>query len=295
MKKILILGASGFIGKSLKEYFDKLDKYEIFTPTSKELDLVDEVCVNKYLQDHYFDIVIHAANYGIGIDKTKDASSIFKNIMHMFLNLQKNSSHYGKLFHLGSGAEFDKRYPIISVKEEDIGKTIPIDQYGLAKYVSGHMTENISNIYNLRLFGIFGKYEYWPVKFISNSCCKAIKGLPLTIRQNVYFDYLWIGDFCKIMEWFIEHTAKYHTYNIVTGQKTDLLTICNYIKKISQKDLPIYICKEGLANEYTADNDRLLRELEGFEFTPIEEAIKQLYTYYQEKEAEIDFLPLLYQ
>ncbi len=94
------------------------------------------------------------------------------------------------MFYTGSGAEFDKHFPICSVSEEDFAKTVPIDQYSLMKYTISQYIEKSDNICNLRLFGIFGKYEYYPVKFISNVCCKAIKDLPLTMRQNVYFGYL---------------------------------------------------------------------------------------------------------
>ncbi len=110
--------------------------------------------------------------------------------LRIFHNFAKCSHLYQKMFYTGSGAEFDKHFPICSVSEEDFAKTVPIDQYSLMKYTISQYIEKSDNICNLRLFGIFGKYEYYPVKFISNVCCKAIKDLPLTMRQNVYFGYL---------------------------------------------------------------------------------------------------------
>jgi GDP-L-fucose synthase len=294
MKKILILGVTGFIGKTLKEYYVNNKKYDLYYPTSKELNLLDEEKVIEYLRINRFDVIIHAANYGIGQDKSKDENKILENILRMFLNLQKCNNLYGKLIHLGSGAEYNKEHSIVSVRECEIGKTIPVDQYGLAKYAINEITQKSENIYNLRLFGVFGKYEYWPVKFISNICCKAVKGLPLTIRQNVVFDYLWIDDFCEIMDWFIENNPKYHTYNITTKNKIDLLTICNKIKDISGKDLPIYVCKEGMGFEYTGDNERLINELGGVEFTPIDKSLRELYLWYLNNEDKIDLMSLFY-
>lgn len=295
MKRMLLLGASGFIGKNLNKFLIEKKEYIIDTPSSKELNLIDEREVTLYLQKNYFDIIIHLAVYGDGIDKNKDANKILEYNLRMFLNFEKNSCLFGKMYFTGSGAEYDKRYPIVNIKETQIGVNVPVDHYGLMKYTIDKLIEKSTNIYNLKLFGVYGKYEYWPIKFISNICCKAIKGLPITIRQNVYFDYLWIDDFCRIMVWFLENEPKYHSYNIVTGRKIDLLTIARKVIKISNKNLPIYVCKEGLTNEYTASNERLLNEIGAFEYTDIDISIKNLYQWYEKNENIIDIYLLLYQ
>ena len=183
-----------------------------------------------------------------------------------------------------------KRY---EAKEEEIGESMPIDQYGLMKYTINQIIERSNNIYNMRLFGIFGKYEYYPTKFISLACCKAIKDLPLVMRQNVYFDYLWVNDFCRMLEKFLHSEPKHKVYNMVSGQRISLEEICTIVKNVSNKDLPVYICKDGVANEYTASNRRFLDEFKSFEYTPIEESIKALYEWY-EKECDIDLYKLLY-
>lgn len=198
--KILITGGSGFVGRNVKEFLERNNSgYKVLAPSSKELNCLNETEVTQYLKKHKFDYVLHFASYGNSVDKSKDAARILDYNLRIFLNFAKNNLLYGKMYYTGSGAEYDKRYDICSVTEMEVGKTIPVDPYGLMKYTVGQMIEKSTNIYNFRLFGIFGKYEYYPVKFISNICCKAIKGLPLTMRQNVYFDYLWINDFCRML------------------------------------------------------------------------------------------------
>lgn len=293
MKKILITGGSGFVGKNTYEYLKQKPEYDVYAPTSNELNCIDEDEVKRYLTENKFDIVLNFAVYGDGIDHNKDGTRILDYNLRMYLNFAKYNYLYGKMIYTGSGAEYDKRYPICSVREEQIGRSIPVDQYGLMKYTVGKLIENSSNIYNIRLFGIFGKYEYWPIKFISNVCCKAICDLPLSVRQNVYFDYLWIDDFLKMLDKFIQiNEPKYHTYNMVSGERVDLLTICNIVRKISGKDLGIICCKDGLANEYTANNERILAELDGVRITPIEASIELLYKWYMTQ--EIDIYKLLY-
>lgn len=297
MKKILILGSNGFIGKNLKEYLLQSDvEYELFLPSRLELDLLDEKAVKSYLRSTYFDVIINAAvcNPVRGNDISK--KSEIEQDLRMYFNLRKYNNLYGKMLYFGSGAEFDKSKNIVSVSEDDFLNDIPHTQYGFAKYIIGKDIENSDNIYNLRIFGLFGKYENWKTTFISGACCKALKGLPITIRQNVYFDYLYIDDFCKIVEWFVNNTPQYHTYNVTSGEKIDLVTIAQIINTLSDIEVPVYVCKEGLANEYTASNKRLLKEygnkINGF---TKEEAIAALMEYYKKNIDIIDLYSLLYE
>lgn len=295
MTKILITGASGFIGKNIKEYLQRAEPdYDIYTPTSRELNCIDESEVFHYLKKTPFDYILHFASYGDSIDASRDRTKILEFNMRIFLNFYKNSHLFGKMYYSGSGAEYNKQYDISNVSEDSPIRNLPVDQYGLMKYTIGQLIEKSDNIYNFRLFGIFGKYEYYPIKFISNICCKAIKNLPLTMRQNVWFDYLWIDDFCRIIQYFLKHEPKYHTYNTVSGTRISLEEICQQVLNVSGKQLPVYICKKGLAKEYTASNKRLISEIKPFEYTPVETSVRQLYHWYEEHENEIDVYKLLY-
>lgn len=293
--KILLTGGSGFVGKNVKEYLTRKG-YDIYAPTSKELDCVDEFKVIECLKKEHYDIVLHFAVYGDGIDKSKDGTKILDYNLRIFHNFSAHSDLYGKMIYTGSGAEYDKRYPIESVTEEDIrNHSLPIDQYGLMKYTAGRIIEQSENIYNLRLFGIFGKYEYWKTKYISNLCCKSLKGLPLSLRKNCYFDYLWIDDFCHMLEQFMQlERPRCHTYNAVRGERIDLYTLAQTVNEIADHAQPIIVCQEGYANEYTANNDRILRELPDMKFTDMKESIRELYNWYKQHEDEIDMYSLIY-
>ena len=157
------------------------------------------------------------------------------------------------------------------------------------------MIEKSSNIYNLRLFGIFGKYEYWKTKYISNLCCKSLKGLPLSLRKNCYFDYLWIDDFCRLVELFLHlEDPKYHVYNAVSGVRVSLYELAQMVNEIADKPGDIFVCSDGWANEYTANNDRIRRELPEWELTDMRAAVKMLYDWYKEQIDSIDVYSLIY-
>ena len=293
--KILLTGGSGFVGRNVKEYLGNRG-YDVHAPTSRELDCIDEHKVTECLKSEHYDIVLHFAVYGDGADKSKDGTKSLEYNLRIFNNFYAHSDLYGKMIYTGSGAEYDKRYPIVSVTEEDIAQhTVPIDQYGLMKYTANQMIEHSENIYNLRLFGIFGKYEYWKTKYISNLCCKSLKGLPLSLRRNCYFDYLWIDDFCRMLEAFMKlDRPKYHVYNAVRGERVDLYTLAEIVNDVADVEQPIFICQEGYANEYTANNDRILRELPDLTFTDMKDSVQELYSWYKKHEDEIDVMSLIY-
>ena len=292
--KILLTGGSGFVGRNVKEYLE--DKYDIYAPSSGELNCIDEQMVYKHLLENHYDTILHFAVYGDGIDKSKDGTKSLEYNLRIFNNFAKNSNLFGRMIYTGSGAEYDKRYPIQMVREDDLkDHSIPVDQYGLMKYIINQMIEESDNIYNLRLFGIFGKYEYWKTKYISNLCCKSIKGIPLSLRRNCYFDYLWINDFCRMLDAFIKLAEpKYHVYNAVRGEKIDLLSLAEIVNEIADERQDIIICQEGYANEYTANNDRIMQEMPEIEFTNVKESIKELYLWYKQHENEIDKYSLIY-
>lgn len=293
--KILLTGGSGFVGRNVKEYL-QVKGHEVCAPTSRELDCINEEKVVEYLRKDHYDIVLHFAVYVNGTDSSKDSSRILEYNLRIFQNFYRHSDLYGKMIYAGSGAEYDKRYPIQLVTEEDIrAHQVPVDQYGLMKYTANQMIERSDNIYNLRLFGIFGKYEDWKTKYISNLCCKSLKGLPLSLRKNCYFDYLWIDDFNRLLEMFLQlDHPRYHVYNAVSGIRISLHELARLVNEVSDEQRDIFVCNEGLANEYTANNDRIRQELPEWELTDIRIAVAKLYGWYKEHIDSIDVYSLIY-
>ncbi len=287
LKRVLLTGAGprSFVGRNIAPYLQ--ERYTLFTPSSRELDLVDYDAVARYLDENKIDTVIHGAAQSVIHSGPDD---VLKHDLMMFFHFYKLSSQLDKVLYFGSGAAYDKRLPMDMIREEEIGRSIPEWYYALEKYIMTLQARSSSNIYDLRLFGIFGKYEHWQSKFISNVCCKAVYDLPLTVRQNCMFDYMYIEDLPPIVEWFLEHEPKYHDYNVCTGQPVDLVSIAKLVRDISGKDLPIEVAREGWNLSYTADNSRLKAEMgDLLHFRPLEESVAALYAYYQENKDSIPY------
>ena len=291
-KMILIIGSNGFIGKNIFEYLSSLNEYIIDCPTYPEFDATDEKQVYKLLSKKRYDVLIHAGVYNPRMETNLIYDEVERNLK-LFIYFYNYSNMFGKMIYFGSGAEYNKDFDIKNVKEENKNNGIPKGKYGFYKTIINELIGQSKNIYNFRIFGLFGKYENWSKTFISGACCKAMYNLPITIKQNCYFDYLYIKDFVKIINWGINADLQHHEYNIVSGK--DLITIADLVNKVTNKSLPIYVCKAGLANEYTASNKRLINEMGNIQLMSMEESIKDLYGYYCSIKDEIDMLPLLYQ
>ncbi|MDI6731710.1 MAG: NAD-dependent epimerase/dehydratase family protein [Candidatus Margulisbacteria bacterium] len=291
-KNILITGARGFIGKNLVEYLGKNfpAEYILFYPYHKELDLLDSDKVFQFINDNKIEVIIHGASVGgsrkTGYDAGK--TDVVSQNLRMFFNLARCLNGNRQLINFGSGAEYDLRYYQPKMSEEYFDKHVPADAYGFSKYVILKYIENSRNMVNLRLFGVFGKYEDFEFKFISNAIVKNLLGLPIAINQNVFFDYIYVNDLLKMVAAFIDKTPKYKNYNAVCGKTIDLASIAHKINQIASKPSEIIIKNPGLNTEYSASNQRILSKLKTFEFTPFEVALRELYHYYQQNLSKID-------
>jgi GDP-L-fucose synthase len=193
-----------------------------------------------------------------------------------------------QIFHLGSGAEYDRRHYHPRLIEEDFGAHIPADDYGLSKYCMSELASSTDNITVFRIFGVFGPYEDHEFRFISNAIVKNLLGIPITIQQNVNFDYVWAPDIARILEKMLGVRTKFRHYNLCTGRSTDLKHLAELVNEISGKPVPVIIVNPGMNTEYTGDNSRLMNELNGFDFTTMNEAIAVLFRYYRQLLPKLD-------
>ena len=285
---IFITGSSGFIGSHLKEYLEEnYSNYVLFTPSSEELDLADETVVDSYILSNKIEIIIHLANRG-GDRTTLEMKNITEYNLRIFLNIVKHEKNVKKIISFGSGAEYGKQNQIIDAKEEDYLLSQPLDEYGFYKSITSKYIEKSDNIVQLRIFGAYGEFENYRFKFISNAIVKNLLKLPIVINKNVYFDYIYIEDLIKMIDWFISNEPKEKIYNVTTGKKVDLLTLASLVNEASEFKSDIKISNDGLNNEYTSNNERILKEIHDFKFTSHKDAIVKMRKYFHDNLDNLD-------
>ncbi len=275
--RLLITGGSGFIGRNLSEYYSR--DHVVFAPSHAELDLLDEDSVRGFFRANDIDVVIHSATKP-GHRNAPDPTNLVYSNTRMYFNLARNSEHYGKLIFLGSGAVYDLRHYRPRMPEEYFDQHVPADEHGFSKYIAAKHIELSGNAVELRIFGIFGRYEDYAIRFISNAICKTLFDLPVTLGQNRRFDYLYIDDLGPVIDHFIWNQPAHKAYNVTPDESVELYSLAEMVLAVSGKDLPILVGKEGSGPEYTGDNTRLREELPSLAFTRIELAVEALYQWY---------------
>jgi UDP-glucose 4-epimerase len=277
---ILITGGDGFIGKNLVNFFIE-DNYNILYPNPSELDLRKIGSVNEYFDTNQIDIIIHSATtLRTG---TSYPPNTFEYNLRMFFNLARQMKKGMKMFSFGSGSEYTREFWHENMHEDFFDLHVPKDSHSYSKYLISKYIEEVSSqdITSLRIFGIFGKYEDYRFKFISNAIAKNLMKMPIIINQDADYDYLYIDDFCRIMKLLIENGTKYKSYNVTPDLSINLIKIANIINSISNYQSDIEVLNHSIGTRYSGDNKRVMSELKKFEFMNYKDSIEDLYNYYK--------------
>ena len=272
---ILLTGSGGFIGKNLKEYLK--DKYTLLTPRSYELNLVDESAVEKYFDENDIDFVIHCASIG-GARGVQDIDTTIDDNLKMVDNILKYKNSNTRVILFGSGAMYDKSRPLHKVKETQIGEFIPHDLYGKSKMMIAQKIKNRKDVVCLNIFACYG-YGEKENRFPSYAINQVLAGENIEINQNVIFDYLFVEDMQRIVEYFIKNIPVNNIMNITPTDSVSLFQIANIVKDFSDKEIDVTIKNPEMNNEYTGGNSTLLENYSELQFTRIEEGLRKLYEY----------------
>ena len=191
MKKVLVTGAEGQLGKCFSENFK--EKYHILNPSEIDFDITDQQKVKHFIEKYNPDIILNCAAM-TDVDGCENNPKTAERINALSV---KNMLEFfqGFFIHISTDYVFDgKDGPY---KEEDIVN--PISIYGKTKLLGEEVViKNSKQWAILRtnvLFGIDAKASF--VNWVVNS-------LKLDKDINVVDDQInnpiWINDFAKILD-----------------------------------------------------------------------------------------------
>ena len=304
-KKILVTGATGFIGKNLVESLK--EKFEIYALIldEKEKNVIPQI--DYILWKTFFDreneiktldgkklgkidTVIHLASYGVN-PKDNDIDKMIESNINLtkdlILNLERVSCK--NIIFTGSGFEYGDKGKVKLKEDMELN---PFSLYGATKVsaflIGKKLCESLGiNYINLRLFNIFGEYE-GSNRLIPQIINNYLEGKELNFTAgNQVRDYLYIKDIIEVYEMILEKNIyNNETYNVCSSEE---VTIKEFITKVaytiginknslnfgtipSRKEEALYI---------VGDNSKLKRDFNWKRKYSYEFGIKNMYDFFQ--------------
>jgi GDP-L-fucose synthase len=190
-KRILVTGAYGFLGSWVVKKLKNKGCKKVFTPRSREYNLVRMDCVKKAYKDFYPDIVIHLAAKvgGIGANRKNPGSFFYDNIM-MGVQMMEIGRQVGieKFVAIGTICAYPKSTPV-PFKEENLWNGYPEETnapYGLAKKMLLVQSQAYRQQYGFNSIFLLPVNLYGPddnfdpgsshvIPALIKKCCDAIK------------------------------------------------------------------------------------------------------------------------
>jgi len=304
MKKIFLTGSTGMVGRNICEYFLNSD-FEMFTPSSKELNLINFSDVKNYLSKIKPDLVIHCAGIVGGIQANINNNlKSFNSNLDLGLNVIRASYDLKitKLINLGSSCFYPSNYDR-PLKESDLftGKLEPTNEgYALSKLAILKLCEFINNeneIFQYKTIipcNLYGKYDSFN-ESKSHLIAAIIKKLHDANKNNNETIDIWGSGKVRREFLYCEDLAKFIFYvtnnfdkipNLINFGLNNDKTVLNYYTEIANilniktkfrldKTKP-----EGIKRKLL--DTKILKSINWGEFTPFEAGIKETYKYFLE-------------
>ena len=286
--RVLLTGGSGFIGQHLRAHLST--RHRVFAPTHTELDLADSPAVERWLTAHPVDAVVHGA-VKPGHRNAPDPTGLTEQNLRQFFSLVRSRDKFGRLVVLGSGAAYGAHRPLVRVAETALGKVVPVDDHGFSKYVEAMWLTRDPNAVELRPFGVYGPGEDYAIRFISNACCKALLGMPITLRRDRLFSYVWVEDLVAVVELALEDGPQGlapGAYNVTPGPPISLRDLADHVVDASGKAVSVVVAEEGRGPEYSGDGSKLAAVAPSLTFSEPWAAIERLLSWYRDRLDRID-------
>lgn len=243
MKRILVTGANGYVARAIIHKFN--NTHEVNTITRRDVDLTDSRQVDDYFKYYQFDAVIHCAVQGGHRLQTETMDMLDANL-RMYYNLLKHRDKFDKFIHIGSGAELNAKHT----------------PYGLSKHVINASMSEKDNFYNLRIFGVFDENEL-DTRFIKSNIKKYINHEPIEIHQMKKMDFIYMPDFLKIVERYIDDSSDLpKELDCVYKEKVNLLAIACNIVSLSEHSVAMQINHTNIMRDYIGEYNEWLDDLD---------------------------------
>ena len=280
MKKIVVLGSKGFVGKNLVKEIIKREKYDLLQISRDNVDFLSNDFVN-LLQKEISDDNIVINCFAVAPCKNLDQLNTNLKLISNFLRGLDNKKNIS-LINISS----DAVYPDIDGKLSEDIQPMPNSTHGIMHQLRESLISlEFENFLNVRPTLIFGYGDphggYGPNQFIQ----KTLNNQEINLfgKGEELRDHIYIKDLVNLIILSIEKNIK-GNLNLVTGQVTSFFDIAKSVVKISKKNIKINFSErigKMPHNGYRAfDNSKISNEFSSYKFYELTDALRETYNKY---------------
>ncbi len=269
--KVLVTGASGFIGTKLMNFLIKeghslhgLALNSLEKKNISNIPLSDFDKLNSHFNDNEYDIVIHLAAQIENVDPLQMYNANCKNTINL-LEICKNHN-IKKFIFTSSHAVYGTSHNLPIGEDHQVS---PNTTYGNSKLIAEEICKMYNQYYGfnviiLRLSSLFGELQ--PTKYlIPRLIQNSLQNNSITLHKysNGFqeMDLINIFDVCTAINLSCKSKIKFGLFNIASGNKVTVEDIANLLSKILGK-IDIKIKKiNSKTNHYVYNISRAKSEL----------------------------------
>jgi GDP-L-fucose synthase len=306
MAKVLLTGATGFLGKNIEPILSQ--KHEVVGIGSDFYDLRRQTDVCNLLDSEKPDVIVHAAGTvgGILANSENPARFMYDNLI-MGANLIEYASQFKikKFILIGTVCAYPK-YTSVPFREEDLWSGYPEETnapYGIAKKTLMKLVETYHSQYGLNGVNLIPVNMYGPHDHFNLTSSHVIPALILKFHEaiknkqdvtvwgtgNASREFLYAPDFGKAVLTAIQKSVGPEPINIGTGREIKIIDLAEIIANIMGFEGTIFFdsSKPDGQPRRCVDVFRS-KKLLGFEAkTPLAEGLKQTIKWFKEREKNI--------
>jgi GDP-4-dehydro-6-deoxy-D-mannose reductase len=266
MTKILVTGASGFIGKNLIEHL-RAHNFEIFEKNSLDGDLGD---IHTWSNFNRAQILIHLAGNTFVPESWENPEKFMKSNLHgVICALEYCRKHNTRLIYLSSYLYGNPKYLPIPETAELIAN----NPYALSKKMAEEVCKHYANFFGIKItifrpFNVYGKGQ--SEKFLIPSILHQINlGNVISVKDlKPKRDYIYIKDLTSLLIRAIDVPLDFETFNVGTGLSYSVGDLINRIQSIMGKTLEVKVTDEMRKAEIMHTQADIKKAFSVFGWTP---------------------------
>lgn len=289
--RVLITGASGFIGKYLINYINEQDvSIDIVTWDIEDGDLSKLETKTKLEDVKGIDKIIHlASNSFVPASWENTQDFIIDNYTATFNILEYCRHNKASLTYISSYMYGNaKELPISEQAEEKVN-----NPYGFSKLSGEQLCKFYHDVFEvpikiIRPFNIYGagQNENFLIPYLAEQISNPAKTQIEVNDLNPKRDYLYVTDFCKLLYNTLHTDNSLEIYNAGYGKSYSVEEVIHLLQEIAGTEKTINAKNQVRFNEINdvvADVSKAKKELNWQPTLSLKEGLTQVYNYYKQK------------